>query len=72
MAAKYPLTVVFEGGRVKHSAREHNGRLITLCGKRGIPVEDPPALSWCSKCANKPNPIDQRTYVQTERIEETS
>lgn len=62
MAAKYPLTVVFERGRVWHSARDHNNRLITLCGARGIPIEDPPALPYCTKCAKKPNPYDNRSY----------
>jgi hypothetical protein len=66
MAAKYPLTVVFEGGRVRHSVREADGRLIALCGKRGTPVEDPKRRPWCAACAKKPNPIDQRTYLPKE------
>lgn len=61
MAVKYPLTVAFERGRVFHSAREYNGRLVTLCGARGTTVADPPSLPWCTACANKPNPIDNRS-----------
>ena len=60
MSARYPLMVTFERGRVQHSAREHNGRLITLCGATGVPVADPPPLPWCSACARKPNPINNR------------
>lgn len=62
MPAKYPLTVVFVGGRVKHMARDHNGTLITLCGARGVPDPDAPSRPGCAKCASKPNPYDNRNY----------
>lgn len=65
--SRYPLQVTFERGRVQHSAREHNGRVITLCGARGTRIQDRPELPWCSACAKKPNPIDNRTYVSSGR-----
>lgn len=66
MPAKYPLRVVFVGGRVMHSARDYNGRLITLCGARGVPDPDPPARTFCVRCATKPNPYDNRSYLPKE------
>ncbi len=37
---RYPMTVVFKGGRVAHAARrvrENDMTVVTLYGKRGVP-----------------------------------
>jgi hypothetical protein len=65
---KYPMTVVFKGGRVVHIARrirDDNLAVVTLCGKRGVPNPGSTARDWCKACLAKPNPQDQRSYGGT-------
>lgn len=59
---RYPLTVAFPGGHVKHSARliGDGPTVTTLCRKRGTPAGDGGDLSYCRACANRPNPIAQQ------------
>ena len=62
---RYPMTVVFKGGRVAHSARRISDdtlTVVTLCGKRGMPDPKSTANGWCKACLAKPNPQDQRSY----------
>lgn len=68
MAKRYPITVALARGRVRHSARLISGgpNVATLCGKPGIPVGDGEGLPFCSACAKKPNPQDQRSYLAGE------
>jgi hypothetical protein len=68
MAKRYPITVALSKGRVRHAARLIAGgpSVATLCGKGGTPVGDGADLPWCSACAKKPNPQDQRTYLPKE------
>lgn len=62
---RYPMTVVFKGGRVAHAARRINNNdvtVVTACGKRGMPNPGSSANDWCKACLSKSNPIDQRSY----------
>lgn len=63
MSLRYPLTVALPGGRVRHAARlaGDGPAVTTLCRKRGTPTGDGSGLPWCSACASRPNPQDQRT-----------
>lgn len=62
-AARYPLTVALPGGRVRHSARiiGTGYTVLTLCGKRGEPIDGGAELPYCTACANRPNPIRQQS-----------
>lgn len=68
MAKRYPMVVALPGGRVRHAARLRGDgpTVTTLCGKPGIPVGDGEGLPYCSACAKKPNPQDQRTHLTAE------
>lgn len=61
--ARYPLTVRFDRGRVRHLAREvAEGVYATACGKRGRSVPAGTYRAMCAACMAKPNPIDCRSY----------
>lgn len=61
--SRYPLTVRFDRGRVRHLARETaNGGIATACGKRGRALVGVSERPMCAACMAKPNPIDCRSY----------
>lgn len=70
----YPLSVALPGGRVRHDAKLTNGGpyVVTLRRKRGVPISDGASMPYCSACAKRPNPWDQRSYLPaTDTTKET-
>lgn len=62
-AMRYPLTVAFQGGRVRHAARSRSDKfqsVDTMFDKRDVPWTDGTGLRWCRRCLNLMDREDPR------------